>query len=295
MVSRGAAILLCGVLAFAAVATAEEAVSMLTNGLENEPPVKREEVSPQESDQLDKIGSFKDMKRTIYNTEKNMMSSEMSKDEGGEEEIAIGNTLKTMEAKHAVEEELESEIPIACDVGEWGPYGKCSALCDGGKQKRSRMVHRQPANGGAPCGDLSEEIECNTESCASEAYQRRATRRKLTSAEKKRESIVNRRKVAYAMKSDSVYEMKRRTREVMRKLVHTELADVKLPGEIGERSPEAQVRKSLQEAMAKNAVTDAMKTYESTKHPAADKHSQSEADDKAFKQATTKPVGPNRL
>merc|ERR1711924_6476 len=66
-------------------------------------------------------------------------------DEGGEEEVAIGNTLKTMEAKEAVEEELESEVAINCDVSEWGPYGKCNVACDGGKQNalaKSKGNHR---------------------------------------------------------------------------------------------------------------------------------------------------------
>lgn len=293
MVCRGT-VLLCGLLAFAAVALATEEVSALEAGGEAKaaPPVERDDIKPSEEDELEKVGSFKAMKRVIYSKEQEAMKSELSKDaDGGEEEIAIGNTLKTMEAKHAVEEELESEIAIACEVGEWGPYGKCSVACDGGKQKRSRTVERQSQNGGAACPELDETIECNTESCASEAYQRRATRRKLTSAEKKRESLVNRRKIAHAMRANSVYEMKQRTREVMKKLVHTELADVKLPGEIGERSPEAQVRKSLQDAMAKNAVTDALKTYEATKHAAADQASQSADDDKQFKAATQKPVG----
>jgi len=298
MVRRGTAVLLCGLLAFAAVTLATEEVAALeAEGMVEgpaktaEPPVARDDIKPNEEDELEKVGSFKDMKRVIYKKEKAMMNSELSKDDGGEEEIAIGNTLKTMEAKHAVEEELETEIAINCEVGEWGPYGKCSVACDGGKQKRSRTVERQPQNNGAACPELDESIECNTESCASEAYQRRATRRKLTAAEKKRESLVNRRKIAHAMRANSVYEMKQRTREVMKKLVHTDLADVKLPGEIGERSPEAQVRKSLQDAMAKNAVSDALKTYEASKVAAADQVSQSSEDDKQFKSVTQKPIG----
>lgn len=293
MVSRGVTVLLCGMVALAAVVLSEEVTSLdageMTKSMK--PPVKRDEIKPAEEDELDKVSGVKDMKRLIYQKEKNMMKAEMSKDEGGEEEIAIGNTLKTMEAKEAVEEELETEVAVNCEVSDWGAYGKCTAACDGGQQKRSRKVERQSQNGGAPCPELDEEIECNTESCASEAYQRRATRRKLTAAEKKREGIMNRRKIAVAMRAPSVYEMKKRTREVMRKLVHTELADVKLPGEEGERTPEAQVRKSLQEAMAKNAVSDAMKTYEATKTAAADEVSQSSEDNKEFKKVTAKPIG----
>lgn len=204
---------------------------------------------------------------------------------------AIGDTLKSMEAKHAVEEELESEVATNCEVGEWSPYGKCSASCDGGKQERTREVMTQNQNGGAPCPVLSENIVCNSDSCASEAYKRRATRRKLTAAEHKKEGIMNRRQETLAMRSNSVFEMKKRTREVMRKLVHTELAVVQLPGEEGERTPEQQIRKSLQAAMAKNSVTDAMKTYEATKHAAADTTSQQSADNEQFKRATSKPTG----
>merc|ERR1712046_224879 len=206
-------------------------------------------------DQLDKVNTVKDLKKLIFEKENEVQKSELAKEdeEDGGAEMAIGDTLKEMEAKEAVEEELDSEIKVDCEVGEWGKFGACSKLCDGGVMTRSRTVMRQPRNGGQQCEPLNNEIECNTESCASEAYQRRATRRKLTAQEKARESMANKQKIALAMKSASVHEMMKRTREVMRKDVHTQVATVKLPGEIGERSAEAQVRKSLKEAMAKNA------------------------------------------
>lgn len=302
MASKGVmAIVLCGMLAFVAVSqAAEDAVEMsLDAGVRQMPSFEPaggdgdgEALSPDEEDQFANVQNDKDMRKAIHKEMQDYMEKEMAKDDDGEEEVAIGNTLKTMEAKSAVQAELESEISIDCEVSEWSPYGKCSAACDGGKQKRTREVQQQSQNGGAPCPKLSEEIVCNSDSCASEAYQRRATRRKLTAAEKKREGIINRRKVTLAMRSRSVQEMKKRTREVMRKLVHTELADVKLPGETEEPSPEAQIRKTLQAAMAKNSVSDAMKTYEATKHAAADQKSQSEEDDDMFKKATAKPIQP---
>jgi len=288
--------LLCGVLAFAAVSQAAEEVAVMESGvgvsLKGKPPIDRStEIKPQEAEKFDGVGSFKQMKALIYKQEQAMMAKEMEKDGDGDEEVAIGDTLKSMEAKHAVEEELESEVATNCEVGEWSPYGKCSASCDGGKQERTREVMTQNQNGGAPCPVLSENIVCNSDSCASEAYKRRATRRKLTAAEHKKEGIMNRRQETLAMRSNSVFEMKKRTREVMRKLVHTELAVVQLPGEEGERTPEQQIRKSLQAAMAKNSVTDAMKTYEATKHAAADTTSQQSADNEQFKRATSKPTG----
>jgi len=253
-----------------------------------EPAPARDELKPSEVDNVEQIPDVKSLKKFIYQEEQNVQKKEMSKysnDEG--EEIAIGDTLKSMEAEHAVEEELQSEVQIDCEVGEWSKFGACDKPCDGGVMKRTRTVQRKPRNGGTQCPDLSNEVECNTESCASEAYQRRATRRKLTAAEKAREAMINKQKIAMAMKATDTHTMMKRTREVMRKMVHTEIAEVHLPGETGERSAEAQVRKSLQQAMSENAVRNAMKTYDATKTA----HLESEEEDHEFKQATQQPVG----
>lgn len=248
-------------------------------------------IKPDEEEELDKVVSVKDLKKLIFQKEDEVQKAEMAKseEEDGGAEMAIGDTLKEMEAKEAVEEELDSEIKVDCEVGEWGKFGACSKLCDSGMMTRTRTVMRQPRNGGQQCEPLNNEIECNTESCASEAYQRRATRRKLSKEEKKREHLVNSQKIAVAMRSDSVYDMMKRTKEVMRKIVHTEVADVKLPGEEGERSAEQQVRKSLKEAMAKNAVDNAMNTYQATLDTS--EPSQDEKDKVVFKAATRAPVG----
>merc|ERR1712031_108748 len=111
------------------------------------------------------------------------------------------------EAKHAVEAELNSEVKIDCEVGAWGQFAKCNKLCDGGKQIRKRTVVKMPKNGGKPCPALENSLDCNTESCASEAYQRRATSRKLTAEEKKREMAQNNLMMRHAMRSGTVKQM----------------------------------------------------------------------------------------
>merc|ERR1711988_238841 len=250
----------------------------------------RDDLNPEEEKKTEGIDSVKSMKKYIFDTEAKMVKSEMAKEDSGDgEEIAIGATLKEMEAEHAVQDEMQMEIPMDCHVGEWGKFGKCSALCDGGKMERKRSVVKQPANGGKPCPELSNEVECNMDSCASEAYQRRATRRKLTAEEKRKESLQNAIKISHAMKSRSTYQMMRRTREVMRKLVHTQVAEVQLPGEEGERTDEQQVRKTLQEAMAQNAVSNAMKTFQNTQVQSMEA-SESEKK-KEFDKETEPPLG----
>jgi len=249
----------------------------------------RGDLDPDEADGLDKIGDVKSLKKYIFNAEKQTEEKEISKLNSGEgEEIAIGDTLKEMESEHAVEDEMQSEIQIDCEVGEWGKFSACDKPCDGGQMRRERTVTRQPQNAGAQCEALSNEVECNTESCASEAYQRQATRRKLTSQEKARETMANAQKIRMAMEASDTYTMMKRTREVMRKMVHTEVAEVHLPGEEGDRSDESVIRKSLQEAMSKNAVDNAMATYDSTKEGGAD---DMEADKKDFQASTQSPVG----
>jgi len=279
------------VLVALALATQEHAMEEVSMLSDEGKSTRGDIIKPDEEEELDKVVSVKALKKLIFQKEDEVQKAEMAKseEEDGGAEMAIGDTLKEMEAKEAVEEELDSEIKVDCEVGEWGKFGACNKLCDGGMMTRTRTVMRQPRNGGQQCEPLNNEIECNTESCASEAYQRRATRRKLSKEEKKREHLVNSQKIAVAMRSDSVYDMMKRTKEVMRKIVHTEVADVKLPGEEGERSAEQQVRKSLKEAMAKNAVDNAMKTYQATLDTS--EPSQDEKDKVVFKAATRAPVG----
>jgi len=55
--------------------------------------------------------------------------------------------------------------PIDCVVGEWSEYSACSKDCGGGVEVRSRPVFTDAEHGGEPCGDLSEQNECNVDAC----------------------------------------------------------------------------------------------------------------------------------
>ena len=54
---------------------------------------------------------------------------------------------------------------VDCKVGDWKPWGDCSATCDGGTKMRAREVVEEPENGGASCPALKETMVCNTEGC----------------------------------------------------------------------------------------------------------------------------------
>merc|ERR1719387_378211 len=55
--------------------------------------------------------------------------------------------------------------PIDCVVGEWSEYSACSKDCGGGVEVRSRPVFTDAEHGGEPCGDLTEQNECNVDAC----------------------------------------------------------------------------------------------------------------------------------
>jgi len=225
-----------------------------------DPSIQREHLAD-----VNKIQDVPSMQTYITKRMKDVVKQELAKNFNGEAEtIAIGNTVKEMEAKHAVEAELNSEVKVDCEVGAWTKFGACSKLCDGGKMKRTRPVTRKPMNGGRTCPVLENTVNCNTESCASEKYARRAARRKLTREEKRAEMAQNDILSRQAMRATDVKTMMRMTRKVMRKMVHTHMAEVHLPGEKGPRSAESLVRRDLKAAMAKNAVNKAMRGFEAT-------------------------------
>merc|ERR1712216_456328 len=258
--------LTCVALLLVALATAYDAsqddvVTLLQDEKSYDPSIQREHLAD-----VNKIQDFPSMQTYISKRMKDVVKQELAKNFNGEAEtIAIGNTLKSMEAKHAVEAELNSEVKIDCEVGAWRKFGACNKLCDGGKMSRKRIIATQPRNGGKACPPTENTIDCNTESCSSEAYARRAARRKLTAAEKRREMAQNNLKIRTAMRATSVRAMKMKTREVMRKLVHTHMATVRLPGEKGPRTAESLVRTDLKVAMAKNAVNKAMDGFEASR------------------------------
>jgi hypothetical protein len=212
---------------------------------------------------INRITTHADMSKYIAKRMKDVLTKQLARtDDTSNEEIVIGNTLKNMEAKRAVEDELNTETKVNCEFGAWSKFSKCSKLCDGGVEKRTREVTRHPRNGGKSCPPLENTIDCNTESCASDAYQRRATRRKLTAEEKRREMAQNNLLMRHAMRSTDVKTMLKKMRKYMRKMVHTSMATVKLPGDKGPRTAESQVRSVLKKAMAKNEVNRAMAGFQ---------------------------------
>ena len=56
-------------------------------------------------------------------------------------------------------------FPADCKVGDWKPFGECSATCNGGTKTRAREVVEEPENGGAACPHLEETETCNTDQC----------------------------------------------------------------------------------------------------------------------------------
>ena len=55
-----------------------------------------------------------------------------------------------------------------CAPNAWGSWGTCTAACVGGVQVRTRSVDQAnyPAKGGAACGSLVDQRQCNTNVCA---------------------------------------------------------------------------------------------------------------------------------
>ena len=54
---------------------------------------------------------------------------------------------------------------VDCKVGDWKPWGACSATCNGGTKTRAREVVEDPENGGDACPPLEETTDCNTQGC----------------------------------------------------------------------------------------------------------------------------------
>merc|ERR1712100_253014 len=84
-----------------------------------------------ELDKVDAVPSVKEMERMIMKeTDAPSKAVEDADDDAGpqsyaadvqQEEVAIGNTLRTMEAKEAVKEELKAEVPVDCQLGSGAP------------------------------------------------------------------------------------------------------------------------------------------------------------------------------
>jgi len=55
--------------------------------------------------------------------------------------------------------------PIDCIVSAWAAWAPCSLKCGNGTTIRSRAVTNQPAYGGSPCPELTNEDSCNEDPC----------------------------------------------------------------------------------------------------------------------------------
>ena len=64
----------------------------------------------------------------------------------------------------------KNPCPIQCVVGDWSDWSRCSAICGGGNQTRTRPTLTPPQHGGAPCPALSDTQVCNTVSCTDLPY-----------------------------------------------------------------------------------------------------------------------------
>ena len=59
-----------------------------------------------------------------------------------------------------------TELQVSdCQMSAWSDWSECTKSCGGGTKSRRRTVLQPAYNGGKPCGVLSEEVECNTNSC----------------------------------------------------------------------------------------------------------------------------------
>merc|ERR1719420_1701642 len=55
--------------------------------------------------------------------------------------------------------------PIDCVVGEWSEWSACSKDCGGGITVKVRPVITDMEHKGEPCGDLTEQMDCNMDAC----------------------------------------------------------------------------------------------------------------------------------
>mmetsp|Transcript_31594 Transcript_31594/g.69191 ORF Transcript_31594/g.69191 Transcript_31594/m.69191 type:complete len:962 (-) Transcript_31594:43-2928(-) len=59
----------------------------------------------------------------------------------------------------------EFPCPVACQMGDWSQYGRCSKECGGGLQGRVRNIKVRPDFGGEACPPQTETQQCNPDSC----------------------------------------------------------------------------------------------------------------------------------
>jgi hypothetical protein len=57
------------------------------------------------------------------------------------------------------------KCPVNCEMSEWSGWSKCTAVCNGGVQGRTRSIVEKPKNGGTSCNTVEDQQACGTISC----------------------------------------------------------------------------------------------------------------------------------
>jgi hypothetical protein len=55
--------------------------------------------------------------------------------------------------------------PVNCAMSSWSGWSKCTAICGGGVQGRTRSIREKPKNGGTSCNTVEDQQPCGTISC----------------------------------------------------------------------------------------------------------------------------------
>eukprot|EP01065_Artemidia_motanka_P038673 TRINITY_DN47529_c0_g1_i1.p1 TRINITY_DN47529_c0_g1~~TRINITY_DN47529_c0_g1_i1.p1 ORF type:complete len:1580 (+),score=407.30 TRINITY_DN47529_c0_g1_i1:42-4781(+) len=79
----------------------------------------------------------------------------------------FGGTFGSAQYATVFLQRLVVDLPCVrdCVLGDWGPWGNCSAPCDGGWQTRERVIVSDPTTGGLECEETAERRECNDHHC----------------------------------------------------------------------------------------------------------------------------------
>jgi len=212
------------------------------------------------------IQDFDSMQKYIQRRMAEVVKKQLSRTDDGaaDEEIQIGDTIKKMEAKHAVEEQLNTEVKVDCEVAPWAKWGPCSKKCGGGMAKRKRIVTRKPRNGGVQCPKLENTLTCNEESCE-EAHEDMLSKvRQITREEMMREKMASK-VLKNQIKGMASYKgLMKNLRKYMKGVVHTKMAVMYQDGTKEKKplSDEDTIKPLLTKALARNKVKQAESMYE---------------------------------
>jgi len=83
-------------------------------------------------------------------------------------DAATGNITIALQCPKTQEMMLECGMKLCssdCTVSDFGEFSKCTKQCDGGIKFQGRQVIEAAKHGGAPCPELFDYEQCNTDSC----------------------------------------------------------------------------------------------------------------------------------